>query len=150
MLKFWSVINCFFVHWTKKFTLVWPQWWVNFEKWLWKSVKVKTKNSFLDLIFEQKSTSWRPLSSKLHHWGHANKCISLKKTSLLKEIQLWQTKTSKKINLNLSSVSHQSIRLWQSLFVWSPVEVCQFIMNDSVAKVMDDYKEEQIVTRWER
>ena len=32
-------------------------------------------------------------------------------------------------------------------FVWSPAEVCQFIMNRSVAQLMDDYEEEQLVTR---
>ena len=34
-----------------------------------------------------------------------------------------------------------------SNFVWSPAEVCLFIMNKSVAQLMDDYEEEQIVTR---
>ena len=32
MLKFWSVINCIFVHWTKKLTLV-----LNFDTWLYRT-----------------------------------------------------------------------------------------------------------------
>ena len=32
-------------------------------------------------------------------------------------------------------------------FIWSPAEVCQFMMNNSSAYLMEDYEKEQIVTR---
>ena len=42
----------------------------------WSQLK-SNKNNFLDLIFEQKSTSSWFVSLNLHHWGHANRLFVL-------------------------------------------------------------------------
>ena len=40
--------------------------------------------TFLDLIFEQKSTFSSPISLKLHHWGHSNEGPGFEKIQVCK------------------------------------------------------------------
>ena len=60
-----------------------------------------------------------------------------------------------RLKLKKAPNSEARARLAQSLinfnfpnFKWSPVELCQFLMNASMAQLMNDPKEEENVTRW--
>ena len=93
-----------------------------------KVSKIQNKKIFPELIFEKKKSF---LSSKFSNRGHATKRISLKKTTLLKEIQLWQTnqyyKTSTKINFNVLCISNDK--------VWM-LNVCfDIFFNSSILKI---------------
>ena len=58
-----------------------------------------------------------------------------------------QTQNQKSPKLEILSLVESLVSFNPNNFIWSPAEVCQFMMNSSMADLMDDYKEEQIVTR---
>ena len=66
MLNFWSVINCFFMHWTKKLTLVWDGWSV-YSSWIYFTFITK-KMLTAGLIFNDFGPQGKLLESMLNCW----------------------------------------------------------------------------------
>ena len=66
MLKFWSVINCFFMNWTKKLTLVWDGWSV-YSSWIYFNFITK-KILTAGLIFNDFGPQGKLLESMLNCW----------------------------------------------------------------------------------
>ena len=88
------------IFWTTLYSKMVP----NFWRYLWTSVKVKSKNKFHFTDFFDKNYSL--LTPKLHHWGHTNVCTV--STRLWKKIYVRQ---SENLSLIMSDSKYVGSRI---------------------------------------